>query len=649
MPSDVFKYAAPSFTLWFKFTIRNTTSEDIWIKIGDSNIWQAEVYVPNKAGKYQFTTKLGVSNPTQNKRFSSNYQCALITHHNDSTAKTCYLKVSGKLIKVYAFQVGTTYALSQDLNTYHYAFAGFVGLVLAVFAYNFFLWFSSRDKIYGYYLLYLLSILVVIPYHNGYPWIYHPYLFKNINLWTPIANFFIALFAVQYLKLRAINSWLFYGIWGLTFILVVLFPVLSFTPSPINLLIEYLQRIFILLFHSSLLFCGIYAWRKGNNSARFYVFGWCSVITSILIILLATSEVLPFNTFTRHSLYLGFGIEIILFSMALSDRLKRLRRENDQVQAKNLALIQEHSESLEVKVKEKTKELQDAYEEIQASNEELRQTQEDLADQKNILEHQNQELSQYKMRIGQSFNAAKLIQKAVLPTRRIMNEYFKDYFIIYTPKDIVSGDFYWAYQNNEKQLILVVADCTGHGVPGAFMTLIGNTLLNKIIKVDQLNDPAQILTRLHTEVQLALRQQETQNDNGMDAIVLVLKHHKDEVRIAFEGAKNDLLYIDQSQQTLKELKGTRKSIGGEQSNDIHFETKHLSLKQSSIVYMGSDGLADQNNFKRKKLGKKQIKQLLLANAHLPMNTQKQTLLQALQAHMKGTEQRDDILWMGIKL
>ena len=242
--------------------------------------------------------------------------------------------------------------------------------------------------------------------------------------------------------------------------------------------------------------------------------------------------------------------------------------------------------------------------------------------------------------------AAETIQRAILPQEKKFQRLFQNSFVINRPRDVVSGDFYWLKQIKGK-IILVVADCTGHGVPGAFMTLIGANLLDKIVEELLIDNPADILLYLHQEVQLLLKQEETGNTNGMDAVVITLEEDQDFKLITFAGAKNSLYYFSNEQ--LKELKGTRKSIGGIQNEDIQFEEQKVSIYSGDMIYLGSDGLEDQNNSKRKKFGRKYLKNLLISIAKLPVQEQKRNINEALNHHMQGVDQRDDILWMGIKI
>lgn len=240
------------------------------------------------------------------------------------------------------------------------------------------------------------------------------------------------------------------------------------------------------------------------------------------------------------------------------------------------------------------------------------------------------------------------IQEAILPFKGKMDFLLDEYFVTYKPKDVVSGDFYWIQQVQNK-IILAVADCTGHGVPGAFMTLIGRVLLDKIIRAEHIYLPSEILARLDIEVMNVLKQKYTKNNtNGMDlAIITLEKQENEQTKIVFSGAKNNLLILEGD--TLEEIKGVRRSIGGEQNTQIAFMDIERIVRKGGIIYAGSDGLVDQNDKKRRPIGSAKLKKFILQNASLSLNQQQSALESLLLKQLEGTTQRDDILFMGIRV
>lgn len=294
----------------------------------------------------------------------------------------------------------------------------------------------------------------------------------------------------------------------------------------------------------------------------------------------------------------------------------------------------------------KNAELSKKQQELEYNNAKLHQTQEELQTQRDFVVNQNVHLTKVNEQMSFSINYAESIQKAMLSYGQKFEDFFTDYFIINRPRDIVSGDFYWLSEV-ENKIILVVADCTGHGVQAGFTTLIGGNLLDKIVEFEKITQPNLILENLHKGIQHFLKQKYTHNDIGMDAIVVVLEKSEEQTTIAFAGAKNNLLVMTDDE--LLTLKGTRKSIGGIQNADIHFECQEVTLQKNAMIYLGSDGFEDQNNIERKKFGRKRIQELVKKVYNLPLSEQLQKFEDTLNIHLQGTNQRDDILWMGIKI
>ncbi|WP_299465194.1 tetratricopeptide repeat protein [uncultured Microscilla sp.] len=294
--------------------------------------------------------------------------------------------------------------------------------------------------------------------------------------------------------------------------------------------------------------------------------------------------------------------------------------------------------------------LQQKRNELVTLNEELHQSRDEIITQRDYIETQHKDLTMNKERIDSSIRAAQTIQQAVLPFAKELQALFTDYFVLYKPKDVVSGDFYWVKQLSE-QTIVVVADCTGHGVPGAFMSLIGVNLLDKIIFQENISQPDKILDRLHSLMNVSLRQQDSERrQGGMDAVIFSLTPQADHhTKVIFSGARNPLYYKDANQPDIQLLKGDRKSIGGLRNDAEKFTAQEVILPQGSVLYAGSDGLQDQNNAVRKKFGSKRLLKLLNIIVTKPMAVQKELVESELQDYMQGTVQRDDILLVGVKV
>ncbi len=253
-----------------------------------------------------------------------------------------------------------------------------------------------------------------------------------------------------------------------------------------------------------------------------------------------------------------------------------------------------------------------------------------------------------------SIRYAERIQQAILPLSERLKTVFPEHFVIFKPRDIVSGDFYW-FNKIGRKVVIAVVDCTGHGVPGAFMSMIGNTLLNEIVNEQRITEPALILENLHKEVRFALKQENGQTDtrDGMDVCLCTLELEKK--KIVFAGAKRPLYIVRNLKSTedgfeFIEIKGDRKSIGGRQKEKKRsFSNHEIEVEHGDMIYLTSDGFVDQNDSEGKKYGSRRLKEFLKAHADLPMDKQREMLLVELERHQGKEDQRDDITVIGIRI
>lgn len=250
--------------------------------------------------------------------------------------------------------------------------------------------------------------------------------------------------------------------------------------------------------------------------------------------------------------------------------------------------------------------------------------------------------------ITDSIRYALTIQQAVLPTPEEMNSLFDEYFVIFKPKDIVSGDFYWVVNYKGKTFVAIV-DCTGHGVPGGFMSMIGNALLNEIVTIERIFSPAKILEKLHLDVRAALQQEKAKNDDGMDISIFCLEKTEEENKVTFAGAKQSMYYSENHK--IIKLRGNRISIGGRRSKKHKdtFTEQTISLPNKSMIYLMTDGLADQADVEGKKIGSKKIVEELEKIIDLSATQQKEEIENLLEQHQRTAAQRDDITVLGIRL
>jgi serine phosphatase RsbU (regulator of sigma subunit) len=264
------------------------------------------------------------------------------------------------------------------------------------------------------------------------------------------------------------------------------------------------------------------------------------------------------------------------------------------------------------------------------------------------IEKQKEEIEEQKKHIMDSIYYARRIQNAILPAFHIISQYLKNYFIYYLPKDIVSGDFYWIHEADGLFMVAAV-DCTGHGVPGAFMSIVGFNQLNQAVTVKKARSASKILDELNQGVITTLNENtsETSIKDGMDMALCVfdLKKRKAE----FAGANNPLVLIRDNK--ILRYKGDRFPIGAfDGSQPQSFANNDIDLMEGDCLYLFSDGYADQfGGLDGKKFMYRRFEDLLLELHGLPMDEQKETLNKRLMKWKGSNDQVDDILVIGIKI
>jgi serine phosphatase RsbU (regulator of sigma subunit) len=250
-----------------------------------------------------------------------------------------------------------------------------------------------------------------------------------------------------------------------------------------------------------------------------------------------------------------------------------------------------------------------------------------------------------KKNITDSINYASRIQTALLPPEDVLNKLLPEHFILFLPKDIVSGDFYWITLINNKTIV-AVADCTGHGVPGAFMSMLGFAFLNEIVNKNPEIKANEILNELRLKVINTLHQDKKNNQDGMD-IALAIIDTENKV-IQFAGANNPLIIVRNNE--VIHVAPDRMPIGTYSTEKTPFTLNELPLKTNDMVYLFTDGYIDQfGGEKNKKFGKKSFEKLLIETSSLQVKAQRYFLTEQLLIWMENFDQIDDILVMGLKI
>jgi serine phosphatase RsbU (regulator of sigma subunit) len=331
--------------------------------------------------------------------------------------------------------------------------------------------------------------------------------------------------------------------------------------------------------------------------------------------------------------------------------------------------IEEMNRDLEKKVVERTLEIQNQKNEIEAQRDEIEAQRDEITAQRDTVTHQKEQIEIIHEEQTSSIRYAKRIQQAMLPSMDILSGAGLDHFIFFLPRDIVSGDFYWSGKV-ENTMIVSVADCTGHGVPGAFMSMLGMTYLKEIVLKEKIIRPDLILNHLRNEIVRSLKQEAGADQrDGMDIALCTI--NLDTLEMQFAGANNPLYIVKSaighwplavgqgtteanSQQPtansqLIELKGDKMPIGIHERMDAFTLHTH-TLQKGDCIYLFSDGMADQfGGPAGKKFKYKTLKELLTSISHQPMQEQIENLTRTFNEWKGAHSQIDDVTLIGIKL
>ena len=288
---------------------------------------------------------------------------------------------------------------------------------------------------------------------------------------------------------------------------------------------------------------------------------------------------------------------------------------------------------------------------ISEANEELHQLNEEINAQKEEIEAQRDHVFNQNKAITDSINYAQRIQSAMLPPETYISELLHENFILYKPRDIVSGDFYWIKQVNQ-YIVMVAADCTGHGVPGAFMSMLGISYLTEIVQRREITQANQVLNELRKQIKYSLRQHGGRDEakDGIDMALCVIDLKNSMMQ--YSGANNSLYLIRDinGKPELKEYKADRMPLGYYQGKDTPFSNHEINLEPGDTFYLFSDGFVDQKGGKdNKRYMSKGFKSLLIEIQDQSMQDQKGILNKALSDWTGSNSQTDDILVIGVRV
>lgn len=296
----------------------------------------------------------------------------------------------------------------------------------------------------------------------------------------------------------------------------------------------------------------------------------------------------------------------------------------------------------ETMIEKLLEDVKDSNEELRAQNDLIAEKNEELLTQNDLIANQNRDITD-------SIHYARRIQTAILPQFSGLSAFPVEHTLLYKPRDIVSGDFYWMHVT-ENGFTLAVVDCTGHGVPGAFMSVLGYALLNQLAGEGLANSPAKLLERLDSLVYASLNRIDSDAKyealDGMDASVLHINFNQSQA--VYAGANRPMWLLNNG--TLEEIKGTRRAVGGARDSRSDFEQTELPLRSGQRLFLFSDGITDQlGGPQGRKYSPRRLRELLESESTTPLLNSVERLKSELAEWQGATDQMDDQMFLGLEI
>lgn len=515
---------------------------------------------------------------------------------------------------------------------YHGIFYGIFLFVIVIYLTFYAL---IRDRLYLTYSVYVFFSGMLQFSLDGYA---HQFLFPSGGYMTQhivilVAGgtvFFAYTYATSYLELTGRTK----KIARALAIIVLLTTVASLIPGKLYELCYPLINGFSFLSLLFLFIVGIRIRRTNKSVSPLFLLGIMTLIFGAAIFILGNFSVIDVPALTQNSLKIATLIEIICLSVLMAGKYKQLQDEKDAAQRRLLVELEEKNRLAKETNVRLEKEVQERTEEIEK--------------QRALLKEQNQDLMS-------SIKYAERIQKALLPSERHMKEWLHESFVFFRPKDILSGDFYWMEEvvttndTPQKMLLFATADCTGHGVPGAIVSIVCNNLL-KLSKIQRdVNTTGEALDFINHEISTLLNSKynEEQIKDGMDVSLCALNF--DTHMLYYSGAKIPLYLIRNGELTV--YKGDRRSIGySSDTSGFTYTTNAIQLQPGDMLYSFSDGIPDQfGGEEGKKFLTKRLKEMLLRVSLLPIDDQRKEIEATINAWMGTQTQIDDMLLVGVRI
>jgi serine phosphatase RsbU (regulator of sigma subunit) len=642
---------------WIKFKLKNNSADKVFFLETARPITNKAVLYEVENGTVVRTQKSGDDFPFKDKKYKHRKNIFQINLEYEAEREFLLMLESDGEMLTLPLIFWQPDALAEHVYHDQLKLGLYFGILLFVFLIYFFFFIVMKDISFFYYIFYVFFLGILQFSIEGLSFQYFfsggGYLANHIIVISAgLAVIFLMLYARQFLKTFDILP-KFDKVYKVLIGLEALVTLMGFFTGGIyELVFPLINGLSFLSFIFVLVTIFVAKSRK-HHVDPFFTAAFISVIVGAFSFILGNFGVIA-HDLGEAGLKIFSALEVIFLSFSMANRYRELQKAKEEAQKQALHQLEEKNKlaaeinvRLEKQVAERTAE---------------------VVEQKEELEEKNKE-------IMASIKYAERIQEAILPPVEQVEEILINSFILYKPRDIVSGDFYWVEQtvNNsgQKFSLFAAADCTGHGVPGAFMSIVGNNYLKLSLTQNEVNTPAEALDFLNKGVNDTLRQkiEESTVRDGMDISLCAIERSNN--KLYYAGAKNPVYIVSKRPQlatdketyepniasedetlNLFEIKGDKHPIGAYEGEVLYPFTNHeIQLEKGDVVYTFSDGYADQFGGTRgKKFMYKKFKRLLLSICDKPMNEQQEVLEQRMAEWMGDNyEQIDDILVIGVRI
>jgi two-component system, sensor histidine kinase LadS len=616
---DIVNFNVTRSKIWSRLTLVNHSRTRRWfIECSNPNVNLVEFYYKSVSAGIHKVSGFSV---LPDERDITTQKILFAIDLPVNTPVTCYVAMWDVLPLQVNLSVGKSERMFERYEAQDFLHGAFFGLLLMLVIYNLFIYIPVRDKVYLYYVIFVIANAWFISFLTGYG-IHIPFAAKVLQSHPALVPYFLGaasvVFSIVFLDMKR-TYYTGYRITVFMFFLLLTVPMLDLLGMKVESIV--LVQIYGLLFSIVSFVFGWVIYRRGYTSAKFYILGWTAYLIGLIVHISTDLKLIPFNAFTHNSLEIFTATEAVLLSMAVGDKINVFKKEKESAQQESLEaarenekLVREQNLVLAKKVKERTSELEE---------------------QKKIVEEKNKE-------ILDSINYAQRIQQTLLAHDELLARNIPEHFVLFRPKDIVSGDFYWAAEK-DNSFFLAVCDSTGHGVPGAFMSLLNTSYLNEAIIERAIMSPSMVLD--HVRMRLIENLSQYGGQDGMDGALI--HYDRRRMKLHYSAAHNAIvtcmagIYTEHAADKMPIGKGER---------DQSFTLREIELQKGMMVYVYTDGYADQfGGPNGKKFKYRQLNELLASVSHLPPEEQKTKLVSVFDSWKGALEQVDDVCIVGFRV